>query len=94
MLTEVYDIQYGENYENLMEFTDILERYRQYVRTADKNFETVVTDITMRAMVLRQEDGSEQVTPIWIFYGYWKNSTDDVTGSHAVFINAVTGERL
>ncbi len=93
-LTEVYDIQYGENYENLMEFTDILERYRQYVRTADKNFETVVTDITMRAMVLQQEDGSEQVTPIWIFYGYWKNSTDDVTGSHAVFINAVTGERL
>lgn len=23
-----------------------------------------------------------------------ENSTDDVTGSHAVFINAVTGERL
>lgn len=93
-IDDIYDIQYKENNEKLLEFSDILEKYKEYMRIAKQNFETVVTDITMRAIVVSQGDGNYQVTPIWVFYGYWKNGTDDVTGCHTVFINAVTGERL
>lgn len=93
-IDEIYDIRYHENYEKLMEFNDILEKYRQYVSISKQNYETVVTDITMRAFAASQGDENYQVTPVWIFYGYWKSNAEDITGAHAVFINAVTGERL
>lgn len=93
-ITEIYDIRYGEQYENLMEFSDILEKYRQYTSLSMQDYETVVTDITMRAIAVDQGDGIFQITPIWIFYGYWHHTAEDVTGPHAIFINAITGERL
>lgn len=95
---EIYDVRYEGEYEKLMEFPDILEKYRQYVSISKQNYETVVTDITMRAFVVSQGNGIYQVMPVWIFYGYTKyvteDVTEDVTGPYAIFINAITGERL
>lgn len=93
-INSIYDIQYDNKYEKLMEFSEILEKYKQYVSIARQDYETVVTDITMRAIAVEQENEKYQIVPVWIFYGYWEESTENVTGSHAVFINAVTGERL
>lgn len=95
-LNEIYDIRYGEQYENLMDFSDILEKYRQYSSLAMQVNETVVTDITMRVIAVDQRDGICQVLPIWIFYGYKKYVMEDVIieTPHAVVINAITGECL
>jgi len=92
-LRKIYDIQYQENYEKLMEFDDILAKYREYMSIASHDYETVVTDITMRAIAVSQGDDSCQVVPMWIFYGYW-SSKDGISSTHAIFINAITGERL
>ena len=93
-INNIYDIQYEDRYEKLMEFSDVLEKYREYVGIAKQDYETVVTDISMIAVVVNQGDREYQIIPVWVFFGYWEEMTENVRGDHAVFINAVTGERL
>lgn len=97
---DIYDIRYGDGYEDLMEFTDIVEKYKQYVTIGRQDYKTLVTDVTMRVFAIKQGDGNYKMIPIWIFNGYWSTAedvtdmTEDAIGNHAVFINAITGERL
>ena len=91
---DIYEIQYEEEYEKLLKFSDIIEQYKKYASIALQDYETVITDITMRVLAIKQGGGKYKMTPVWIFYGYWENTAGDVKGEHAVFINAVTGARL
>lgn len=94
---KIYDIRYGDDYEDLLEFSDIVEKYKQYVTLGRQDYKTVVTDITIRVFAIKQGDGNYKMIPIWVFNGYWSvaaDTTEDVTGNHTIFINAITGERL
>lgn len=94
---DIYDIRYGDDYEDLMEFSYIVEKYKQYATLGRQDYETVVTDITMRVFAINQGNGNYKMVPVWIFNGYWSmtaDTTEDVKGNHTIFINAVTGERL
>lgn len=93
-IDNIYNIRYGETHEELMEFSDVVEKYGQYVSLARQDYETVITDITMRVLAINQGNGSYNLTPVWVFYGYWSDTAEDITGYHAIFINAITGERL
>lgn len=95
-LSEIYSIRYRESYENLMEFSEILEKYRQYMSMEPQVYETMITDITMRAIAVSQGNGEYRITPVWIFYGCQKVAEDDSDPYYQaiVIMDAVTGERL
>ncbi len=94
---KIYDIRYKDDYEDLMDFSDIVEKYKQYVTLGRQDYKTAVTDITMRTLAIKQGDGNYKMIPIWIFNGYWSvaaDSIEEAIGTHTIFINAITGERL
>ncbi len=91
---KIYDIQYENEYEELMAFQDIVERYRKYAGMAKQDYETVITDITMRVFMVNQGDGTYRAVPIWIFYGDVKFEGETWRGRQVVFIDAMTGEML
>lgn len=92
-LDEIYEIQYGEEYLSLLPFSEILQRYKECVTSSLQTYETEVTNITMRVMTIGNEEEKEMV-PVWIFLGTWSVEDEETTAPHAVFLNAVTGERL
>ena len=90
----IYDIQYEEACEELLAFPEIVEKYKDYRSSLGQNYETTVTDIAMRVFAINQGKDEYELVPVWIFYGRWRDTEEDVTGAHAIFIHAVTGERL
>lgn len=92
-LDEIYEIQYGEEYLSFLPFSEILQRYRECVTSSLQAYETEVTDITMRVMAIGSEEERELV-PVWVFFGTWSVADEETTAPHAVFLDAVTGERL
>lgn len=92
-LNNVYDIKYGEDFEQLLSFQDVIDKYKQYSSLTLRDYSTEITDITMRALVVENEKGEYAITPIWIFYGYWQLD-DGSSAPYAVIINALTGDRL
>lgn len=100
-ISGIYDVEYQDEYETLMDFQEIVERYGQSPRLYE-NIPTRITDISLRVLPVPDGSGNYVMEPIWVFYGYEVHDyTEDGTGeavtvesSFAVFIDAVTGEEL
>lgn len=93
-IENIYNVEYSQDYEKLLDFSEILDKYKKCLSISLQDYYTKVTDIIMRVIAVNQGDGSYKMTPVWIFYGYWSDETDEITGPHAVIINAITGEEL
>lgn len=90
---EVYDIQYDEEYEELLSFSEIIDKYKKSVQLKIMGGNTSISDITMRVISVNQGNGTYQMIPVWIFYGthYYE---DGIEIPHAVIINGLTGEEI
>lgn len=92
--TEIYDIEYGQSYEQILPFEDIVERYRKYETMDMLDYNTDIEEIAFRVLPVPRQDGSVKMTPVWIFKGWWRYETEDTIGDEVIVINAVTGDRL
>ena len=95
-VNEVYEIIYEQGYEKLLDFSEILDKYRGCTELILSEYSTEVTDITLRVIALSQGKGIYKMTPIWIFYGtsYGDASGEIIAVPYAVMINALTGEEI
>lgn len=92
-LYEFYELSYTGEYENLLSFEEILGRYRQVIGLMDRDYDTLLTDITMRVIPVPSGNEQYRMRPVWLFCGYeqWEEGTDDF---YVVFLDALTGEQL
>jgi len=93
---EVYDIAYEQDYEILLSFSEILDKYKASTELMLPDYNTEITDITMRVVALSQGGGIYKMTPVWIFYGtgFIDVEGELVTFPYAVIINGITGEEI
>ncbi len=91
---DIYDIEYQQEYENLLEFTDILNRFKQSPKLLAISRQKEITDITIRVIAVDNGRGEYTMTPVWIFYGYWFDEASTFEAPFAVILNAVTGDEL
>ena len=92
-LDEIYEIQYGEEYLTFLPFSEILQRYRECMTSSLQTYETEVTNITLRVMAIGSKEVRELI-PVWVFWGTWSVPDEGTVAPHAVFLDAITGERL
>ena len=92
-LDEIYEMRYGEEHLTFLSFPEILQRYRECVTSTLQTYETEVTNITLRVMAIGSEEVRELV-PVWVFFGTYSVADEGTIAPHAVFLNAITGERL
>ncbi len=94
--SNIYSISYSENYEELLSFDEILQRYRDMLESREMVYQTCITDITMR--VLPTADGGDRykMHPVWVFYGHDSTEVEGelMEGPYAVFFDGVTGDIL
>lgn len=91
---DIYDIEYKQEWENLMEFSDVLEIFRQSPKLLTNNHYKKITDISLRVIAVPDSESEYIMIPVWIFYGYWTDEEETFQAQFAVMINAVTGEEL
>lgn len=88
---QVFDISYEDDYEELIAFPQILQKYKDIAVDVPKEQKIQITDITLRVRPIKNDDGSYDLVPMWIFYG-----TQDIEGflpyPYVVIFNALTGD--
>lgn len=89
-----YDIQYKEDFEELLDFSEIVDKYKQYANLRLEGFNKKITDITMRVIPIDKGSESYEMVPVWIFYGICYEESIDDASNFAVIMNAITGDRL
>lgn len=92
-ISDVYRIRYEEEKEPLLDFAEVVERYRQITEAAPRNSRVEITDIGLRVINVDEGGGRFRMAPIWIFYGT-ETSENGVEFPFAVMIDAVTGDEL
>ncbi|GEM_PF-2097565 len=90
---EIYKIQYEDNYEEILSFSDIIDKYKRSVQLKSIDRSTNISDITMRVITVDNGNGKYQLIPVWVFYGTL-NYDDGTEIPLAIFINALTGEEI
>lgn len=93
---EVYEIAYKQDYEKLLDFSEILDKYKACTELRLPDYSTEVTDITMRVIASSQGKNIYKMTPVWIFYGtsYCDMDGEISTSPYAVIINGLTGVEI
>ena len=94
LFNDIYDIQYEDTYGKLLDFPEIIEKYKEYTGLTIQDCSTEITNIIMRVMPADQGNGSYEMIPLWVFYGNSYYEEDDMEMAYVVIINAITGERL
>lgn len=88
---QVFDISYEDEYEEMVEFSQIIQKYKDIAVDVPKEQKIQITDITLRVRPIKNDEGSYDLVPMWIFYG-----TQDIEGflpyPYVVIFNALTGE--
>ncbi len=93
-ITEVYKISYGQEWEQLLRFEEVLERYGQFTEAAEENYAIEITEIGLRVTSVDEGGGTYRMAPIWIFYGTKTYESEGVVMPFAMMIDAVTGDEL
>ena len=93
-IDDVYEIEYQQEYETLLEFTEILQIYRESTKLFTNNHNKEIKEISLRVIPVPIIENQYQMIPVWIFYGYWFDEKRTFEAPFAVMINAVTGDEL
>lgn len=88
---EVFEISYEDNYEELVDFSEIMQKYRDSAVDVPKEQRIEITDITLRVRAMKNDEGNYDLLPMWIFYG-----TQEIDGTwsypYVVVFDALTGD--
>lgn len=91
---DIYDIEYMQEWEELLEFPDVLELFRRSPKLFTNVHYKEITDISLRVIAVADGENGYRMTPVWIFYGYWTDEDKTFEAPFAVIMNAITGEEL
>lgn len=90
---EVLDISYEDTYEELVDFSEIMENYRESAVDVPKEQRIEITDITLRVRLKETDEGKYDLIPMWVFYG-----TQEIDGTwsypYVVVYDALTGDKV
>ena len=79
-LGEIYEITYSDEWLTLMDFEEIVRKYKKYQEASSllEKAYMEVTDITMRAIPVAKKDDGYELVPVWIFYGYVPSAYEEI----------------
>ncbi len=88
----MYTFRYGDKYEELISFEEILEKYRKTSELEMRDYSIKISRISMRVIAISDGENNYSMLPVWIFYGI----QEDAIGKYpyVMIINALTGEEL
>lgn len=90
----IYDIKYQQEYEDLLEFSEVLNLYKQSPTINKYSYCKKITDISLRVIPVAEKGDLYTLAPVWVFYGKWFDEQQTFEAPFAIILDAVTGEEL
>lgn len=93
-IDDIYDIKYQQEYEDLLEFSEVLNLYKQSPTINKYSYCKEITDISLRVIPVAEKRDVYTLAPVWVFYGRWFDEQQTFEAPFAIILDAVTGEEL
>lgn len=93
-IDDIYNIRYQQEYEELLEFSEVLNLYKQSPTLNKYLYCQEITEISLRVIPIFEKENMYKMTPVWVFYGRWFDEQQTFEAPLAIILDAVTGEEL